>query len=498
MAAGTADDAAAPSMLAARTLAVRILHASSVYGLANLGIRALNFLLLPLYTRFLSPADYGVIALAETLAAVFAAIIGLGFDASIQRLYFQHVDDEAGVFAGYVGSALKFALAVQGIFIALVLTFGPWLQRVFVPGSSVPYRYFALAMVTATAMLFFNYRLVLYQAEHRPWAYAVLAVLSFALTAALCVSLVVFARRGVMGMLAGKLIAALFCLAVALFLARPAFRTTFRWTYARQTLAVGLPLVPHLLMALGLVTADRFILAHYRDLREVGLYAVAYTLGMIMSLITMSLNQAWAPLYYEVASRGEEARQVLGQLCSGLIIGLTAIACFGALIAQDFVARFLDHRYAAAGRVVPWIIGAYLAHSLFSMFGIACMQARRTTLIMAASFVALAANTVLNFALIPHWGMYGAAYATLVAYVIEAVVMYVMAQRAYPLRYDLPRTFAAVAVFVIALSATQVHWNPQHRPMIMGVLAVACLSFLALMGFSHPTILAGRPRDSAR
>ena len=72
-------------------------------------------------------------------------------------------------------------------------------------------------------------------------------------------------------------------------------------------------------MALGLITADRFILAHYRGvLREVGLYAIAYTLGMIMSLITMSLNQAWAPLYYEVARKGEEGRQLLGKMCSGL------------------------------------------------------------------------------------------------------------------------------------------------------------------------------------
>jgi O-antigen/teichoic acid export membrane protein len=211
----------------------------------------------------------------------------------------------------------------------------------------------------------------------------------------------------------------------------------------------------------------------------------------------MSLNQAWAPVYYEVANRGEEGRQILSTMCSGLIIGLTAIACFGALIAQDFVARFLDHRYAAAGRVVPWVIGAYLAHALFSMFGIACMQARRTTLIMASSFVALAANTVLNFALIPHWGMYGAAYATLVAYVIEAAVMYVMAQRVYPLRYDLPRTFAAVAVFAVALCATQVRWNLQHRPMIMGIFALACLGLLAMLGFSRVARLLRPPKNCA-
>ena len=496
MATGAAGPISAPT-LTAKTVALRVLRASSVYGLANLGIRALNFLLLPVYTRFLSPSDYGVIALAETLAAFFAAVISMAFDASIQRLYFRHVE-EGNTLSDYLGSTLKFTLGVQVIFITLVLSVGPKVQQAIFPHSSVPYRYFAMAMTTATAVLFFNSRQVLYQAEHRPWAYATLASLSFALTASLCVWLVVFARRGVMGMLGGKLVAALVCLLVALVLTPPVFRGGFHWRFVRETAAVGLPLVPHLLMALGLVTADRFILAHYRDLREVGIYAVAYTLGMIMSLITMSLNQAWAPVYYEVANRGEEGQQVLSKMCGGLVIVLTAIACFGALIAQPFVARFLDHRYAAAGRIVPWIIAAYLAHALFSMFGTACMQARRTSWIMAASFVALSVNTGLNFALIPRWGMYGAAYATIIAYVVEAVVMYVLAQRTYRLQYGLKRIFAALAVFVCALAVTQVRWNAAHQPWIIAMTGVLCFSILGAIGFNRISLLLGSPGRDTR
>ena len=79
---------------------------------------------------------------------------------------------------------------------------------------------------------------------------------------------------------------------------------------------------------------------------------------------------------------------------------------------------------------------------------------------MGASFVALLVNTALNFALIPRWGMYGAAYATLVAYVIEALVMYVLAQRTFRLEYDLPRTLAALGVFAMALSATRGSLEP--------------------------------------
>jgi O-antigen/teichoic acid export membrane protein len=473
-----------PTIPAAGAVAFRILRASTVYGLSNLGIRGLNFLLLPVYTRFLSPADYGIIALAETLAVLLATVVGMGFDASIQRLYFRHVGNPEAV-SGYVGSTLRFAALMETGFILLVLTVGPWVQHAIFRGSSVPFRYVAMAVITAAAVQLFTYRLVLYQAERRPWPYAVLSFLSFGLTASFSIALVVFAGRGVMGMLGGKLIAALLCLVVGIFLTRHALHSRFHWRYVRETMAMGVPLVPHLLMALGLITADRFILAHYRDLREVGLYAIAYTLGMIMSLITMSLNQAWAPMYYDMARKGEEGRQVLSKMCSGLIIALTTVACFGALIAQGFVDRFIDHRYVSAGRVVPWIIGAYLAHSLFTFFSLAAMQAGRTKLIMGGSFVALVVNTVLNFALIPHWGMYGAAYATLIAYVIEAMVMYALAQRAYRLRYDLPRTLAAMGVFTAVLAVTQVQWSSPFGSVVKALAGVLCFSFLTGLGFQR-------------
>lgn len=464
----------------ARTVMNRIMLASAIYGLANFGIRGLNFLLLPVYTHYLSPADYGMIALAETLAMFILQVINLGFDASIQRLYFQHVDP-AEELTSYVGSALRFAFALEATSLVLVFTVGPSLQRLLRPHAAVPFQYVGMAIVTAAATQFFTYRLVLCQAEQRPKAYAVLALLSFGLTATSSVTLVAYARFGVKGMLGGKLLAALICLVIAVALGWHALRSRFHWQYVRDTIAMGAPLVPHQLMAAGLVAADRFILAHYRDLPEVGIYTVAYTLGMIMSMVTTSLNQAWAPIYYDTARKSEAGHRTLGKICSAIVIVLVGIACVGALFARDFIAHFLNQRYATAERLVPWIIGAYLMHSLFSMFALAALQARRTRVIMGASFLALVLNTLLNFALIPKWGMYGAAYATFLAYVIEAVVMYLLAQRIFRLEYDLPRTLAAITVFLVALTITQIQWGPAIRMAVVVATATICLGLLAVL-----------------
>ena len=462
----------------------RVAGASAMYALANLGIRALNFLLLPLYTRFLSPTDYGLITLAEAFAAFLALVIGLGFDSGIQRLYFHYVDDSTAL-ASYLGSAIKFALAAAAFAILLTVTAGTPLLHAFAPRFEVPSRFLVWATITAVSAQFLQYKLVVFQSQGKPKSYVLLTVASFVLTASFAVALVVFAHQGASGMLLGKLAASLIGVGLALFLFSGALRSPFHWRYVRETLAIGAPLVPHQLMAGGLMVADRFILGYYRDLREVGLYSIAYTFGGVMSLVTLSLTQAWAPAYYDLARKGETGRSAMGRICSELAVVLSAIACFGALIARDFIGHFLDSRYVAAGRIVPWIIGAYLAHSIFTMFSLAVVQAKQTKWLMLVSFVALAANTILNFALIPSWGMYGAAYATIAAYVVELIVMYLVAQRLYPLNYDLRRILSSVGVFLLALVATQVNWSDGHRLLALALASALCVSLLAALGLKH-------------
>ena len=477
-----------------RDLFRRVAGASALYGLANFGIRALNFLLLPLYTRFLTPTDYGLITLAETFAAFLALVMGLGFDSALQRLYFHYVDDPSAL-ASYLGSTIKFALVASAFAVLLTVTAGTPILHAFAPRFDVPYRFLIWAIITAASAQFLQYKLVVFQSEGRPQRYISLTVASFVLTASFAVALVVFAHRGASGMLLGKLAAALIGLCLTLFLFSGALRAPFHWNYVRETLAIGVPLVPHQLMAGGLMVADRFILGYYRNLSEVGLYSIAYTLGGVMSLVTLSLTQAWAPAYYDLARKEEAGRRAMGRICSELAVVLSAIACFGTLIAQDFVAHFLDHRYVAAGRIVPWIIGAYFAHSIFTMFSLAVVQARQTQWMMLVSFVAFVVNTAMNFALIPRWGMYGAAYATIVAYVVEVLVMYFVAQRLYPLNYDLRRIFAAVGVFLIALVATQVNWPGSQRLLALASAAVLCLSSLAALGLRHAVSLLRTARS---
>ncbi len=469
------------------SVASRLVTRSAVYALANFGIKALNFLLLPVYTHFLTPADYGVISLAETVALISALLCGMGLDAGIQRLYFDYVGDRAQL-SRYLGSVLGFAVAVNLTVLGLSFAVGPELLRRVAPQFQVAFfPYIALAIGAAAATQLLQLRLSLYQPEGRPKAYAALTFLFFGMAAGLGIYMVVLRQMGAYGMLLAKLVAAVLLAVAALGLLSRWLSSKVDWRYVRETLPLALPLLPHQFMACGLIAADRFILERYADLSEVGLYSLAYTFGMIMALVTTSLAQAWSPIYYDVARTGDSGRAVIGRMSSDLALALVAIACFGTSIAQDFVRVFLDPRYQAIGRLIPWIIGGYLLHAWFTLFQIAVFQGKRVRYLMLVSAVACAANVGANFALIPRWGMYGAAWATFAAYGLEALLMYVYAQRVYRVPYHRSSMISSLAVFSAVLALTQQPLSTAIRPLIM--LGAIVASLAALQAFSAGRLL---------
>jgi O-antigen/teichoic acid export membrane protein len=455
----------------------------AVYGSANFTIRALNFLLIVVYAHYLRPSDYGIIYLAEIIASFLTILACLSIDSALERLYFQYNRDSDAL-NNYLGSTIQFAFFWMFLFLALTLILG-WGFGSHAPfHAQVPfYPYIAMAISAATFSQGIQCRLAIYQASARPRSYAVLSFSLAILTAVCCINSVVIRRRGAIGMMEGKLVATLLVFLVALLTMRSLLKVRLQWRFVRESLSYSLPLIPHLVMASALVVADRFILAHYRDLAEVGIYSLAYTLGMVMYLVTQSLSQSWLPMFFELAGQGDQNRKVLGHVCSGLAIVLVGIACMGMLVSPLFVHVALDERYQSAARIVPFVIMGYLFHALFSLFDLSILHAKRTASVLSISLVAFLANLALNLALVPRWGMFGAAWATTIAYAVEAAGAFVLAQCFFALPYRVAKILVGLVVALGALGLTQVTFVGVGQDVLMCLAVIPALGLLALLGW---------------
>jgi O-antigen/teichoic acid export membrane protein len=471
---------------------------SVLYAIANTGDKLISFfVLVPLYARYLSPAAYGLIGLSDSFAQLIVRVFGFSLDDGLRRLYFQYIDQPEKL-RTYVSTVLWTALGTVGLMLLLAFTLVPRLMARFAPGFDVPfYPYIALSVGGAVGLYVVLYRQTLYQVQSLPVKYLAVSAVSFLFTVIGAVTFVVFLHKGAYGMLLGKLLAAVLAAMVSLVLMRHWLAGGWKWEHLHETLLLSLPLIPHYLTNYGLDVADRFILARYRPIAEVGLYSLAYTFGKSMYIAGLSVHQAWSPTFFSIARHGSAGNARLGRMASMIAIMLTWIALTGTLAAQIFIGRFLDARYYPAARLVPWIIASFLFQAIYALSMLSAMQAKRTVFLFAASAGAFAVNVALNFLLVPRYGMYGSAYANLAAFLVIAVLMYIFGQRLFHIPYQRIRVAGALAVYFLALAVTQ--WKfPWPRALVNFVAILIGTALLYLLSGANPTVVRETLRRKER
>jgi O-antigen/teichoic acid export membrane protein len=223
----------------------------------------------------------------------------------------------------------------------------------------------------------------------------------------------------------------------------------------RPALRLGLPLLPHAVSGWALRLADRWLIIGLIGLpalearTQVGVYSLGYQLGFIVSIVLQSFNSAWSPYFYRSGST-EQGPQLHGAMTTLVVGGLLALAVGVSTLAPEIVAVVARPDYDQAAEVVPVIAFAYAIQGLYVMFVAATFLMKRTERLAPITFAAAILNVALNVALLPVFGIMGAAWATLGAYVFFAAATYLLGRRLYPLRVD-AWTLVLLAVGAVAV-----------------------------------------------
>jgi len=407
------------------------------------------------FTRLLSPADYGAYALALSVTSLVHTCLFTWVEAAVARFYAAENDD-AGKAALFGTVYRTFGLML----IALPVAAGVILA-VF-PMSSGLKIAIAAGLASAAARSLLKLTQERHRAAGEVKAYAVIDMLQtgggFLLGAAFALL-----GWGASAPLAGAGIAC----AVLLVWALPAeigraragqFDRARLGAYA----AYGLPLSMSLVMGLALQTTDRFVLAAFLDTEAVGAYHAGYSLSnRTLDVMFLWLGMAGQPACIAALERGgREAlvRTAKDQASLMLLIALPAaagVALVAAPLAQLMVG---DGLAEAAGRVTPWIAASALFAGLTTHYlNTAFTLARRTKLLFLVIALPAAANLVLALALIPRFGLDGAVWATTASFAFGALVSYGLARGdvALPIPWNaLLRCGLATAVMAVAVSRT--------------------------------------------
>lgn len=421
-----------------------LIRNSSWYLIGNALLVFLGVILLPLYTRFLTPDDYGITAIAASVTGFLAAFYNLGLMAAYNRFYFDYKDDPEQL-KRHISTIVLF-LSFYGLALTLLLTiFGKPIEA-FTPG--VPFSpYIQLAICSSYFSLLFQLRLRLYQTEQKADKYFIFFVAHVLFTIGITIFLVVFQERGALGYIAAGLISNFVFSLASFWLLRGYLIRWLDIPKLKMSLRYGLPLVPHTFSGWMSGLADRMILNSLVNTAVTGIYSIGHTIGGAIAIVATSVSFAWGPLFFSLMKdKGDAAKGEVARFATYWVLVMCLAFLLVSVFSREIVTVFAAPQYREAYRVVPLIALGLLFGGFYYIVVGPLFWLGRTNIIATATVTAGLLNVGLNFLFIPGLQMMGAALATALSHLFVFGAIAYFSLRSFPIPYEYKRLLKIVVV----------------------------------------------------
>jgi len=422
----------------------RLARHSAVYGVGGLVSRFAAVLLLPLYTRYLTPTDYGAVETLVALMAILATILRLGIASAFFRFYFDSAEPVHRLRVVRTAFWFTMMMATSGLIAGLVFA-GQISEALF--GSDGRATLVRAAFVLLWAQMNFEQITALFRVEERSTAFVAASLVNLAITVAATVLFVVVLDWGATGVVVGNFTGTLVVYAALLAYRRAQLGLTLDRPLLRKMNRFGLPLVPSMLALWLLTFGDRFFLLKLTNTEEVGLYSIGSRIASAMVLLLTAFRAAWPAFAYSI-EEDREAKRAYAYVLTYLLFIASWMALALGLLAPWLVRLLTTPDFYESSKVVAPLAFGGVAFGGFIVVSIALGRTKRTQFNWVVTGAAAAVSVTLNLLLIPQYGIVGAAVANVCAFTVMFAGITWWSQRVFWVPYQWRRVVTAVAVAV--------------------------------------------------
>ena len=409
-------------------LPLSIIKSTGIYTTSSIINKGIPFFLLPVMTRFLSPDDYGILAIAVVLQGFITPFIGLNTSSAILRKYFE----PGANIPRYIFNCLLLWISSSFLIFIVLQAGGNFIETLL----SFPSSWLWGIWVVASCQYVVELSLSLLQMQEKPLRFSLLEISRTLLTVSLTLWLVVGLAMNWEGRILANIFTETFFLGVGLILITAAPGLDFRWdsSSVKHAIRFSLPLIPHTICNLLITMVDRLFIVKMVSVAEAGLYAAGYQFGMVISFLDTSFSRAYLPWLYRLMSeRPPGYRHRLVTFIYSLFIGILLFTLLLSVTAPSVIDVFLGSRFQNAGQFVFWIALAYAFNAIYRLFTAFIAFAEKTRYLPCITATTLLMNIALNYILILQNGAVGAAQATTITYGIKLVLTWAITAKVYPL-----------------------------------------------------------------
>jgi len=407
---------------------------SLVYGVGMVLGKAVSFLMLPIYTRFLTPADYGVLQLVMMVLEVLTIFAGSRIAFGIFHYYHKASGQEAQ--RTVISTATLLLVTTYGIAAIAAVLLAPHIATlVFGEGGQFA-RFIRLAAVSMAFEGLIVVPMALYQLRHRSTQFVAVSIGRVLVQVALNLVFLMGLDMGVEGVLLSSLLASGVFGVVLVGQLLQDVGLRFALPDARQFLRFGTPLVVMQIATFVFTFGDRYFLNRAADEATVGLYGLAYQFGFLVATIGfMPFQRVWDPQRFAVAKRPDRD-PIYARVFIYLNLGLITAALGTSLFAGDVLRIIADPAFHSAASYVPIIVAAYVLHCWASFLNVGIYVSEKTEYFAIANWAAAAIAVAGYLVLIPHWHAWGAATVAFVSLAVRFWLSYYFSQRLWPVEYE--------------------------------------------------------------
>ena len=414
-------------------------RATAWYTIGNLFVRSVSFLLLPLYSNLISTEEFGRYALVMSLYAIIAVFYQSGLQSALSKYYLEEENESRRkeIFstiinaAGLIGITLSIIIFILSGWIALEAT-----------GTA---GYSGLIRIIFASLFFETITFItLHLLRTKELARKVVVYSSFSAVVNLIfnIYLVYFLKLGIFGIIWAQLVTSVSLFFILLPFLRDSYMPRMRTDMLKTFLTFSYPLVIAGLLSAAVEVIDRFIIDHFLGKSEVGIYSFAYRIALVMNIFVMSLRGAWTPYsirIYNAGNYSEEFGKSLTKIVGvSLLIFLTVSIFIDDLFTLNFSGFFLfNPQYRGGIEIIPVVLVSYIFSAVVTYYSVYPYVSGKSIHFLVSDLIALVINIVLNFWLIPLYGIMGAAAATFFSYLGNAAYLVIISERKIKITYEM-------------------------------------------------------------
>lgn len=425
----------------------RLMSAMLNFGIANVMTKTIGFFLIPLYTQYLTPEDYGIVEICASFSAFAIVFMRLGVPGSVLRFYFDYKDDESA-FIDYITTIHRLLLA-SAVVIGIIMAIMSFMFSESLLSGVLFFPFIALVLLNSAFASNSDLQKRLLQSKEDTAYMAKLNIATAVLGIGITILFVVGFEMGALGLILSQSVTTCLFFVQAQFYLKKYISGKFRPKMIVSSLRYGVALLPHHLFAVLAPFLSKGILNYKESLAALGIYSLALRFMQPLDILYSIFNKAFNPIYFSLRKNNED------QKIKRVYVSVWYVAIFvfalAILVLPSIIPLITPQRFHESSKLIPILGVGFIGQIAYMFFLQERFYDKKTKFVSIITGLGLVVNLVVTLLTVNQFGVYSIAVAYSSGFITWAIAAYIFSDKHFVKYISLSKIFTGVILVALTL-----------------------------------------------